>query len=176
MPPPRGRLRLLGRLGVQHLGELVRGLLQRVHLGADLGEIVALERLAQLHDPALDRRGLGLVELVAVLGERALGLVGERLGEVLRVRRLAQAMRLFGMRLRVVDHLLHLVVREAGAALDLDLLDVPVPMSFADTLMIPFASMSKVTSICGMPRGAGGIPTSWNLPSVLLYAAISDSP
>ncbi len=42
--------------------------------------------------------------------------------------------------------------------------------------MIPFASMSNVTSICGMPRGAGGIPTSWNLPSVLLYAAISDSP
>ena len=24
--------------------------------------------------------------------------------------------------------------------------------------------MSKVTSICGMPRGAGGIPVSWNLP------------
>ena len=42
--------------------------------------------------------------------------------------------------------------------------------------MIPFASMSNATSICGMPRGAGGMPTSWNLPSVLLYAAISDSP
>ena len=42
--------------------------------------------------------------------------------------------------------------------------------------MIPFASMSNVTSICGMPRGAGGMPTSWNLPSVLLNAAISDSP
>ena len=41
---------------------------------------------------------------------------------------------------------------------------------------MPFASMSKATSICGMPRGAGGIPTSWNLPSVLLNAAISDSP
>src|SRR5204863_4469914 len=44
----------------------------------------------------------------------------------------------------------------------------PVPRSLADTLMIPFASMSKVTSISGMPRGAGGLPTSWNLPSVLL--------
>ena len=41
---------------------------------------------------------------------------------------------------------------------------------------MPFASMSNVTSTCGMPRGAGGMPTSWNLPSVLLYAAISDSP
>ena len=42
--------------------------------------------------------------------------------------------------------------------------------------MIPFASMSKATSICGMPRGAGGMPTSWNFPSVLLKSAISDSP
>ena len=44
----------------------------------------------------------------------------------------------------------------------------PVPMSFAVTWMIPFASMSKATSTCGIPRGAGGMPTSWNLPSVLL--------
>ena len=44
----------------------------------------------------------------------------------------------------------------------------PVPMSLAETLMIPFASMSNATSTCGMPRGAGGMPTSWNLPSVLL--------
>jgi hypothetical protein len=33
---------------------------------------------------------------------------------------------------------------------------------------MPFASMSNVTSICGMPRGAGGMPVSWNLPSDLL--------
>ncbi len=36
--------------------------------------------------------------------------------------------------------------------------------------------MSKVTSICGMPRGAGGMPVSWNLPSDLLFWAISRSP
>ena len=36
--------------------------------------------------------------------------------------------------------------------------------------------MSKETSIWGMPRGAGGMPTSWNFPSVLLNPAISDSP
>ena len=53
---------------------------------------------------------------------------------------------------------------------------LPVPRSFADTLMIPFASMSKDTSICGIPRIAGGIPTSWNFPSVLLNETISDSP
>ena len=41
---------------------------------------------------------------------------------------------------------------------------------------MPLASMSNVTSICGTPRGAGGRSTSWNLPSVLLYDAISRSP
>ena len=38
------------------------------------------------------------------------------------------------------------------------------------------ASMSNVTSICGTPRGAGGMPVSWNLPSVLLSFAIGRSP
>ena len=45
---------------------------------------------------------------------------------------------------------------------------LPVPRSLALTCTMPLASMSNVTSICGMPRGAGGMPTSWNLPSVLL--------
>src|SRR5271167_446433 len=53
---------------------------------------------------------------------------------------------------------------------------LPVALSWADTWTIPLASMSKVTSICGIPRGAGGRSTSWNLPSVLLYIAISRSP
>lgn len=35
----------------------------------------------------------------------------------------------------------------------------PVPLSLAETCTIPLASMSKVTSICGTPRGAGGMPT-----------------
>lgn len=41
---------------------------------------------------------------------------------------------------------------------------------------MPLASMSKVTSIWGTPRGAGGIPTRVNWPSTLLSAAISLSP
>ena len=53
---------------------------------------------------------------------------------------------------------------------------LPVPRSLALTCTMPLASMSKVTSICGMPRGAGGMPTSWNLPSVLLSRAMSRSP
>ena len=36
---------------------------------------------------------------------------------------------------------------------------LPVPLSLADTLTIPLASISNVTSTWGTPRGAGGIPT-----------------
>ena len=53
---------------------------------------------------------------------------------------------------------------------------LPVALSLAETLTMPLASMSKVTSICGMPRGAGGMPTRSNWPSSLLSAAISRSP
>ena len=40
---------------------------------------------------------------------------------------------------------------------------LPVPRSFADTFTMPLASMSNVTSICGMPRGAGGMPDQMEL-------------
>ncbi len=53
---------------------------------------------------------------------------------------------------------------------------LPVPRSFALTCTMPLASMSNVTSICGRPRGAGGIPTSWNVPSILFRYAMSLSP
>src|SRR5215467_4813980 len=49
---------------------------------------------------------------------------------------------------------------------------LPVAVSFAVTFRIPLASMSNVPSICGTPRGAGGIPVRWNLPSVRFCAAI----
>mmetsp|Transcript_31350 Transcript_31350/g.91822 ORF Transcript_31350/g.91822 Transcript_31350/m.91822 type:complete len:209 (-) Transcript_31350:1227-1853(-) len=52
----------------------------------------------------------------------------------------------------------------------------PVPLSLADTLRMPSASMSKATSIWGTPRGAGGRPTRSNSPRFLLSAAISRSP
>ena len=51
-----------------------------------------------------------------------------------------------------------------------------VALSLAVTLRMPLASMSKVTSICGTPRGAGGMPSSRNVASFLLSAAISRSP
>ena len=52
----------------------------------------------------------------------------------------------------------------------------PVPLSFAETLTIPFASISNVTSICGTPLGAFGIPTNSKFPNILLSVAISLSP
>src|SRR5205807_6443578 len=80
------RRRLLLRGCVDRLRQLVRRLLQRVGLGADLADVVAFESLLQLHDPALDRPRVGLVERGAMLLERTLRLVGELLGVVLRVR------------------------------------------------------------------------------------------
>ena len=53
---------------------------------------------------------------------------------------------------------------------------VPVPKSLAETLTIPFASISNVTSICGIPLGAAGIPIRWNRPKVMLSLANSLSP
>ena len=44
-------------------------------------------------------------------------------------------------------------------------------LSFALTLIIPSASMSKVTSTCGTPLGAGSIPSRLNSPNDLLYFA-----
>ncbi len=52
----------------------------------------------------------------------------------------------------------------------------PVPRSFADTFTIPFASISNVTSICGTPRRAGGIPSRRNCPRDLLSLANCLSP
>src|SRR3984893_14850868 len=53
------------------------------------------------------------------------------------------------------------------------LCSLPLSLSLAETLTIPLASISKVTSICGTPRGAGGMPTRSNWRSSLLSAAIS---
>ena len=53
---------------------------------------------------------------------------------------------------------------------------LPVALSWALTLTIPFASMSKVTSIWGTPLGADAIPSRLNSPSDLLSDAISLSP
>ncbi len=56
------------------------------------------------------------------------------------------------------------------------LFSLPVALSLAATCKMPLASMSNVTSICGMPRGAGGMSVRLNCPSDLLPEARSRSP
>src|SRR2546428_7245713 len=51
-----------------------------------------------------------------------------------------------------------------------------VARSLAVTLRMPLASISNVTSTCGTPRGAGGMPTSWNTPNRRLSFAMARSP
>ena len=53
---------------------------------------------------------------------------------------------------------------------------LPVALSFADTFRMPFASMSKLTSTCGMPRGAGGMSARSKRPSDLFCDACLRSP
>mmetsp|Transcript_27246 Transcript_27246/g.83987 ORF Transcript_27246/g.83987 Transcript_27246/m.83987 type:complete len:250 (+) Transcript_27246:136-885(+) len=53
---------------------------------------------------------------------------------------------------------------------------LPVPLSSADTCRMPFASISNVTSICGTPRGAGGMDVSSNLPRRWLSFVMDRSP
>ena len=53
---------------------------------------------------------------------------------------------------------------------------LPVPLSSAPTFKMPIASISNVTSICGTPRGAGGMDVSSNLPSRWLSLVIARSP
>merc|ERR1712157_641637 len=41
---------------------------------------------------------------------------------------------------------------------------------------MPLASMSKQTSICGWPRGMGGMPSRLNFPRMLLSRVMERSP
>ena len=52
----------------------------------------------------------------------------------------------------------------------------PVVLQTAETFIIPFSSISKVTSIYGTPLGDGGIPSKLNLPNKLLSLVIGLSP
>eukprot|EP00965_Chrysotila_dentata_P166418 5494296-Pleurochrysis_carterae.AAC.1 len=51
-----------------------------------------------------------------------------------------------------------------------------VDFSTAETLSMPLASMSNVTSICGTPRGIGGMLDRLNSPSLLLSLVRVRSP
>jgi len=105
-----------------------------------------------------------------------LGLVGGVLAVVAGLGQLAQPAVVLGVRLGVLDHRLDLVVRQSGAGADLDLLLLAgaqvLGRHVEDAVGVDVESDLDLR----MPRGAGGIPVSWNLPSDLLYLAISRSP
>src|SRR4051794_232200 len=115
------RLLLLGAL-VHRLGDLVEGGLERLGLRVDLVRVLGRQALADVLDRGLDLLARGVVDLLAEVLELALGLVGGVLAAVAGLRELAGALVLVGVRLGVVDHALDLVVAEAAAGADLDLL------------------------------------------------------
>src|SRR5579871_5834058 len=169
--------------GLLRLGLLVDG---GAHLLADLRGplgcrldglgVVALQRLLHVGDRGPDLGLDVLGHLVFVLAEELLGAVDQGVGLVADLGLLTAPAVLLGVLLRLADHLLDVSFGSAEPPVICTDCCLPVPRSLAETLTMPLASMSKVTSICGTPRGAGAMPASSNMPSFLLYAAISRSP
>ena len=150
---------------------------KRLSSGLDRVEVVALERLAQRGDLVSP---LPLVlgrDLVAEVLERPLGLVGQLLRLVAGLDVLAPLLVLLGVLLRRRGPSgPRRPWRASSEAVIRTCCSLPVARSLALTSRMPLASMSNVTSICGTPRGAGGIPSRMNRPSVLLSVAKSRSP
>ena len=112
----------------------------------------------------------------ALSAEELLGRVGELLGRVAGLGLLAAGLVLGGVLLGVPDHAVDVLLGSAEPPVIVIDCSLPVPLSLAETCTMPLASMSKVTSICGTPRGAGAMPVSSNVPSGLLSRANSRSP
>src|SRR5262249_6257708 len=108
---------VLGRIGlglllVHGLAELHRSLRQRVGLGLDRLGVVALQRFLQVADGVLDRPAVGFADLRAVLGQRLLGGMHQRVGMVLGVDRLAAFLVRLGIGFGVLDHLVDVGFRQ----------------------------------------------------------------
>src|SRR4029077_12399845 len=91
-------------------------------LGLDILGVVALDGLLRGGKRILDRAALGLADLGAMLGERLLGRVDQRLGVVLRLDLRLALLVLFGVGFCVLHHLLDVGIRQAARGLDADLL------------------------------------------------------
>lgn len=155
--------------------------------------------LAELGNEALDLLGVSGVNLLAELLDGLVGLGGDRVGRVGSLDELA-ALRngesnVSSSFVRGENRNKERTSLSASACcsacsimLSISLSESPedaamvmlwsllVALSLAETLTIPSASMSKVTSTWGIPLGAGGMPTSWKLPRSLLSRTSSRSP
>ena len=174
----RGARRLLGRLRLVHrLADLHRGLAQ------PLGGLLQRRRIVALHGrPGRGQRRLGLALLLrADLVAELLQVLARPDGSSRRRGCAVRPSRAAACRSRrwppppspCAGCRLPTARRYAWMRICCSL---PVALSRACTETMPLASMSNVTSICGMPRGAGGMPIRSNWPSNLLSAAISRSP
>src|SRR5215470_4101865 len=109
------------RLLVHRLAELHRSLRQRVGLGRDRLGVGALQGLLEVGQRVLDRAPVAFADLGAVLGQRLLGGVHQRLGVVLGLD-LGLALLVFlGVRFSVLDHALDVGLGQAARSLDADL-------------------------------------------------------
>src|SRR5262245_11162662 len=124
--PRRGRLlRLRGRRFIELLREVLRGGLERGHGLPDLlGAVRALHPLEAV-ERLLDRFLGAAGDLVAVLAQQLLGGVDGVIRLVARLRQLLALPVAVGHLLGLPDHLLDLLLVEAGSGGDADLLLLP---------------------------------------------------
>src|SRR6202030_1167739 len=95
---------------------------ERVGLGLDRLGIVALQSFLQIANGILDGAAFGFRDFRAMLGERLLGRMHQRVGVVLGVDGLAALLVGHSVSLGVLDHLVDVGFRQAAGGLDADLL------------------------------------------------------
>ncbi|EGD00055.1 putative NAD-specific glutamate dehydrogenase encoded in antisense gene pair with dnaKJ [Burkholderia sp. TJI49] len=118
-----GRTRLGLHVGVHLLAELLRDLAEFLDLRVDrrlVGRGV-LQHVLERLDRCLDRFLLARVQLVAVLGQRLLRAVDQRVALVARIGQLTQLVIFRRVRFRVLDHLIDFRLGQTRVGLDRDL-------------------------------------------------------
>ncbi len=138
--------------------------------------LVIVDNGLEVFDCGLDLTAQIVVDLFVVLLEQGFSALDRGFGGVASLDALAFLLVFFGVFLRFFLQTVDLASeRPAPPSMVISSLS-PEPLSSAETLTIPFSSIENVTSICGVPAGAGGIPVRWNSPSISFSAAISRSP
>src|SRR3981081_2249796 len=112
----------LGLLLVHGFAQLHPSLRQRIGLGLYARGVVALQRFLQIADGVFDGAAVVLRNFRAMLGQRLLGRMHQRVGMVLGVHGLTALLVLGGIGLGVLDHLLDVGLGQTAGCLDPDLL------------------------------------------------------
>src|SRR6516164_2039435 len=107
---------------VHGLAELHRGLGQRIGLGGNRLGVVALQVFLEIGHRILDGAALALAHLGAVLGERLLRRMDQRLGVVLGLDLSLALLVLLGMGFSILHHALDVGLGQSAGGLDPDLL------------------------------------------------------